>query len=105
MIAGRVMTRWSSATLMTRKKPAPPKRDTVPDMRRPSGPAPKGKRARSELPTEPPPLKSRRSTAADTKTSGTHSRRPSRKGDGAGASVDEVTADLSKDPRRERDDE
>jgi len=100
------MTRRSSAVaLMSRKQPSPSKRETQPDIRRPSGPASKGKRARSELPTEPPP-KSKRSKAADAKTSGTRSRRPSPKGNVAGAAVDEeVTADLSKDLRREPDDD
>ena len=74
---------------MPRKQPLPSKRNTVPDMRRPSGPA----------------HKSKRSNAADTKTSGTRSRKPPRKADASGATVDEVTADLSKDPRREADDD
>lgn len=73
-------------------------------MRRPSGPAPKSKRG-AEVVTVPPP-KSKRAKATDTKTSGIRSRKPPppKKKDGPGASVDEVTADLSKDPRRERDD-
>ena len=79
--------------------PIPPRRDTRPDKRRSSG----SKRARSEAPTVPPP-KSKRSKKADTKTSGTRSRKPSPKADASGATVDEVTADLSKDPRREHDD-
>jgi hypothetical protein len=74
-------------------------------MRRPSGPAPKGKR---DAPTLPPPPKSKRAKevkGADTKSSGIRSRRPGpKKGEGPGATVDEVTADLSKDPRRDRDD-
>jgi hypothetical protein len=89
---------------MPRKQPFPPEPDTQPDMRRPSGPAPKNKRARTEVETVPPP-KTKRSKANDTKTSGIRSRKPSPKRDGSGATIDEVTADLSKDPRRERDDE
>jgi hypothetical protein len=99
---------------MPRKQPFPPEPDTQPDMRRPSGPASKGKRARAEVATVPPP-KSKRSKPTDTKTSGIRSRKPppisSSKSDasdgkgGKGAKVDEVTADLSKDPRRDSDDE
>lgn len=72
-------------------------------MRRSSGHAPKSKR-QAEVATVPPP-KTKRAKATDTKTSGIRSRKPPplKEGD-AGASVDEVTADLSKDPRRERDD-
>jgi hypothetical protein len=86
------------------KRTAPPKRDTQPDKRRTSGPAPRTKRFRSDVPTLPPP-KSKRSKAADTKTSGTRSRKPPRKTEASGATVDEVTADFSKDARRERDDD
>jgi hypothetical protein len=89
---------------MSPKHPPPPKRNTAPDVRGRSGPTPKVKRSRSEAPTEPPPTR-KGSKAVDTKTSGTRSRRPSPGRDGAGATVDEVTADLSKDPRRERDDD
>jgi hypothetical protein len=73
-------------------------------MRRPSGPAPKNKR-QAEVATVPPP-KSKRVKGTDTKTSGIRSRKPAapKADDASGATVDEVTADLSKDPRRERDD-
>ena len=90
---------------LPRKQPFPPEADTQPDMRRPSGPAPKSKR-QAEVATVPPP-KSKRAKATETKTSGIRSRKPpppKKKGDASGATVDEVTADLSKDPRRERDD-
>ena len=90
----------SAVTIM----PIPTKRDTQPDKRRPSGPTPNSKRARSEVPTVPPP-KSKRSKRTDTKSSGTRSRKPAPKADTSGATVDEVTADFSKDPRREHDDE
>jgi hypothetical protein len=88
---------------LPRKQPFPPEADTQPDMRRPSGPAPKSKR-QAEVVTVPPP-KSKRAKATDTKTSGIRSRKPPpKKDDASGANIDEVTADLSKDPRRERDD-
>jgi hypothetical protein len=53
-----------------------------------------------------PPPKTKRAKGADTKTSGIRSRKPPPKKDdtSGAAAVDEVTADLSKDPRRERDD-
>ena len=89
---------------LPRKQPFPPEATTQPDMRRPTGPAPKSKRE-AEVVTVPPP-KSKRPKPTDTKTSGIRSRKPpppKKKDDDRGASVDEVTADLSKDPRRERD--
>ena len=93
---------------MPRKQPFPPEADTQPDMRRPSGPAPKSKRG-ADAATVPPP-KRKRAKATDTKTSGIRSRKPppprkDKGSDASGASVDEVTADLSKDPRRDRDDD
>jgi len=95
---------------LPRKQPFPPEADTQPDMRRPSGPAPKSKR-QAEAATVPPP-RSKRAKGTETKTSGVRSRKPppnpssppKKKDDASGAKVDEVTADLSKDPRRERDD-
>jgi hypothetical protein len=88
---------------LPRKQPFPPEADTQPDMR-PSGPAPKSKR-QADVATVPPP-KTKRAKGADTKTSGIRSRKPPPKKDdtSGAAAVDEVTADLSKDPRRERDD-
>lgn len=96
---------------MQRKKPFPPEPDTEPDLRRvkvarpESGPAPKEARNRSEAPTEPPPAKARE-TKAPRRSSSVRppSAKSGRPGSGA-ATVDEVTADLSKDPRRERDDD
>jgi hypothetical protein len=101
---------------MVRKKRFPPEPDTRPAVRpkvstpHPSGPAPKSIRQRAEAKTLPPPPSE---PPPPTKRSGKPSpmaRRP-RASDvrevnpapGA-ATVDEVTADLSQDPRRERDD-
>jgi hypothetical protein len=89
---------------MPRKQPFPPEAETEPDrqpLRKPrhSGPAPKSKRARAEAPTEPPPRPSRK---PDARSPGSHSGKAP-KGRGQGATVDEVVADLSRDPRRERD--
>jgi hypothetical protein len=101
---------------MVRKKRFPPEPDTQPDVRpkvtttHHSGPAPKSLRQRAEADTLPPPEE----PPPPTKRSG----KPSPKGQrprvsdvrgvkpapGA-ATVDEVTADMSRDPRRERDDE
>ena len=101
---------------MVRKKRFPPEPDTAPDITRPkvgahhSGPAPKSVRLRAEAdtlppPSEPPPATKRSGRAPKTE------RRPRvsdvREVDphpGA-ATVDEVTADLSRDPRREKEDE
>ena len=99
---------------MARKPRFPPEPATRPETRRPkgptthrSGPAPKDAREKAEAPTLPPPSRepehapprSRRRDAD--RTSGMRNakhRMPA-------ATVDEVTADMSKDPRRERDDE
>jgi len=99
---------------MTRKQRFPPEADTKPDNRpsgpesRRSGPAPKSKRGRAEAPTVPPPKISEPTTGgkliADARTSGmrSHKRKPSAH---PVATVDEVTADMTKDPRREREDD
>jgi hypothetical protein len=78
-------------------------------MRRLSGPAPKSQR-KADAATVPPP-KSKRAKSVDKATeprnSGIRSRKPpapKKETDAKGASVDEVTADLSKDPRRDDDD-
>jgi hypothetical protein len=93
---------------MPRKQPFPSETDTQPDMPRPLAPAPKRpSRGRSEATTVRPPKDPKAPTGKtenDTKPSGIRSRKSPAKGDSSGASVDEVTADLSKDPRRERDD-
>jgi hypothetical protein len=89
----------------------PPEPETQPDLsrKRPtartSGAAPKSKRARSEAPTLPPsapPPSKRGQKAGEPRPSGVKARKP-RTTDSPGATVDEVTADLSKDPRRERE--
>jgi hypothetical protein len=98
---------------MARKPRFPPEPATRPDARRPkgptthrSGPAPKDAREKSEAPTLPPPgtesgpAPSRPRRKEGDRTSGMRNAKP----DMAAATVDEVTADMSKDPRRERDD-
>ena len=92
---------------MAKKHKFPPEPETQPNRAPPgartSGPAPKSKRERSEAPTLPPPPKSKRGKPSEPRTSGIKSRRPARADDRPGARVDEVVADLSKDPRRERE--
>jgi hypothetical protein len=104
---------------MPRKQPFPPETYADPGMRaapgapRQSGPAPKGRRERPLPSTVPPPKHRKGGTkGADTKPSPTKApdargsaaqRRKGSKDGTAGATVDEVVADLSKDPRRERD--
>jgi hypothetical protein len=77
---------------------------------RSSSPVPKNQRERAEAPTLPPPrlakeeLRARESDERITaRQSEMRSRRSARTT--AAATVDEVVADLSKDPRRERDDD
>jgi hypothetical protein len=95
--------------------------DRAPETRR-SGPAPKSRRERSEAPTLPPPpemvehvekrsasgegrgAKDATSGANHNRASGMRSRKGARSTYPA-ATVDEVTADMSNDPRRERDDD
>jgi hypothetical protein len=88
---------------MSRKDPI-----TKPGVRRPkehaqrqSGPASKDKRSKHEAPTlpPPPPKASSKPGRDPTKTSYV---RPRKRRESA-ATIDEVTADLSKDPRREKD--
>jgi hypothetical protein len=93
---------------MPKKQPFPPEPDTEPGERaasRQSGPAPRNKRERANSPTEPPPRgkKGGGAKSADTRTSGMQPRKGARHAGAGGATVDEVVADLSKDPRRERD--
>ncbi len=97
---------------MAKRNRFPPEPETQPDLSRPrptartSGPAPKSKRERAEEPTLPPPPASKRSgRAAEPRApreSAMKARKP-RASDAPSATVDEVTADLSKDPRRERE--
>jgi hypothetical protein len=100
---------------MTRKPRFPPEPDTRPDARRSkrpsahrSGPAPKDARARSEAPTLPPPGKSAPKGSSRPARSGPVPRDSSVqkvKPDMPAATVDEVTADLSRDPRAEQDED
>jgi hypothetical protein len=89
-----------------RKHPFTPEPDTQPE-RRASGRAPKSKRSDASLPPTLPPPKGKRGkgspASAGDRNSGTRSRRPAPKGDTGAATIDEVTADLSRDPRREKD--
>jgi hypothetical protein len=103
---------------MPRKKRFPPEGDTKPDAGRSrvlegrrSSPAPKTKRELAEAPTLPPPPPieesippTRPSGRAGERTSGVRARRP-KVSEHPSATVDEVTADMSKDPRREADDD
>lgn len=91
---------------MTRKQRFPPEASTRPEhgskpgLTHQSGPAPKGKRERAEAPTEPPPPPSKKPSRAP-KPGASDVRRV--KAAPAAATVDEVTADLTRDPRREKD--
>jgi hypothetical protein len=98
---------------MPRKPRFPPEPDTEPDSRRSktpvhrSGPAPKSAREKSEAPTLPPPSKATPKAGTRARRSepaARHSYNRAKPGMPA-ATVDEVTADLSKDPRRERDED
>jgi hypothetical protein len=99
---------------MARKKGFPQEGDTKPGRPKPpeprrSGPAPSTKREASEAPTLPPPAieevpPTRPSGRAAARNSGLRSRKPATS-DHPSATVDEVTADMSKDPRREVDDD
>jgi hypothetical protein len=103
---------------MARKERFPTEPDTVPKTpraktaARQSGPAPKSARERSEAPTLPPPPserpphaeRQRRPTARRIETpraSNIRTKKPAM----PAARVDEVTADLSRDPRTEKEDE
>jgi len=93
--------------MATRKNRFPHETDTAPGAGKPhtertSGPAPKNKRERSEAPTLPPPPKSKRSKSPPPRSS-TVKPKGSRGRDSGGAEVDEVVADLTRDPRREKD--
>lgn len=89
-------------------KPAT-RRAKGPSTVRTSSPVPKSKRERSEAPTIPPPAarEPRRTRKADEKDDVRHSdiRTRRSKAPTTAATVDEVVADLSHDPRREHDDD
>jgi|HubBroStandDraft_4_1064222.scaffolds.fasta_scaffold40544_4 hypothetical protein len=101
---------------MVRKKRFPPEHDTRPDLKRAkvatthhSGPAPKSVRMRAEAETIPPPSEPPPPTKRSGRPAPKTERRPRvsdvrevERGPHA-ATVDEVTADMSKDPRREKD--
>ena len=103
---------------MSQKRRFTPEPVTKPATRRAKGlavrtssPVPKNKRERAEAPTVPPPgmaKEQRRSRspeeATEPRPSGMRSRRLAQTISPA-ATVDEVVADLSKDPRREHDEE
>jgi hypothetical protein len=107
---------------MPPKQPFKKEPVTKPATRRPPGPTartseavPKDRRARAEAPPLPPPnlKKDTRSstpppdmtnTPEEGRISGMRSRKPTRPLTSA-ATVDEVVADLSNDPRHERDDD
>jgi hypothetical protein len=95
-----------------RKHPFPPESDTEPELRargpsRESGPAPKGKHGRAAASTAPTPKDRKVAKPSDTRSSGVQARKAT-KGQApretGGATVDEVVADLTRDPRHERDD-
>lgn len=95
---------------MPKRSRFPQEPDTRPGARasRPTKPAaaPKSKRSRQEAETLPPPApSSRRGKAGEEgRISGIKSKRPAApKSVGPRANVDEVTADLTKDPRRDDD--
>ncbi len=115
---------------MARKNLYPTEPETKRDHRRPaaaarqSGAAPKSDRERSEAPTEPPPGRDKPQGAAsqprtqpslqrtqpslrrpsDARSADPPTRRGLRRPTPS-AAVDEVVADMSNDPRRERDDD
>jgi hypothetical protein len=99
---------------MQRKERFPPEADTQPEVLRAkvlaarrSERAPKRSDQRAEAPTEPPPAAAKGSSApkdsTDNRPSGMRTRRHGKTG--TAATVDEVVADLSQDPRRERDED
>jgi hypothetical protein len=95
---------------MPQRKPFPPEPDTRPTAKtaaaRQSSPTPKTARQRSEAPTVPPPPRGSARQRTESESGG----RPRGKSVSNvraarsvnAATVDEVTADLSRDPRRER---
>jgi hypothetical protein len=99
---------------MQRKERFPPEADTQPEVLRAkvlaarrSERAPKKPDGRAEQPTEPPPPQEDRGSTkqkiGEGRTSVVRARRPGKSA--PAATVDEVVADLSHDPRRERDED
>ncbi len=94
---------------MARKQPFPQEAKTAPDVRRSktartSHAAPKTREERARASTLPP-----KAHDSDERTrerrSGVRAGKRSKRAEMPAATVDEVTADMSKDPRRERDDD
>ena len=95
---------------MPQRKPFPPESETRPNAKaiaaRQSSPAPKNARQRAEAPTLPPPSRSQarkpseNDSAARKRGKSVSNVRTARSVNAA--TVDEVTADMSRDPRRER---
>ncbi len=106
---------------MQRKEHFPPEADTQPDVlhakilaARQSGRVPKKPDGRAELPTEPPPARKpslkKEARPAPAERTPDEARlsvlRARRSGKGStAATVDEVVADMSQDPRREHDED
>ena len=100
---------------MQRKERFPPEADTQPEVLRAkvlaarrSERAPKKPDERAEKPTQPPPPPAERGSTkqriGDSRHSGMRTTRRQGKSTPA-ATVDEVVADMSQDPRRERDED
>ncbi|HEX8792710.1 MAG TPA: hypothetical protein VF765_17300 [Polyangiaceae bacterium] len=103
---------------MPKKDRFPHEADTAPGTKKPgtSGPAPKRRHSQSAPTLPPPPPSSRRKpptarptvrtpavrTKSTPKNSSIKKRKP-HESDIPGATIDEVVADLSRDPRREKD--
>jgi hypothetical protein len=95
---------------MPQRKPFPPESDTRPNAKttaaRQSSPAPKTARQRSEAPTVPPPPRSSGRQRTESESGGRARGKSVSNVRGArpvnAATIDEVTADMSRDPRRER---
>lgn len=92
---------------MPKKERFPHDVDTEPGLKKPgtSGAAPK--RHSQSAPTQPPPTSKRGKAAAHPtarpKNSSIKKRRAPHESDIPGATIDEVVADMSRDPRREKD--
>jgi hypothetical protein len=96
---------------MPQRKPFPPESETRPNAKaiaaRQSSPAPKTARQRSEAPTVPPPPRTAARQPTENESGVVRTRGKSVSNVRAArpvnaATVDEVTADMSRDPRRER---
>jgi hypothetical protein len=92
---------------MPTKDRSSPESDTQPGKKKPGASGPGSKRKHSaSADTLPPPPPSARSKTPAARPARTTARPPKRKPHGSdirGARVDEVVADMTKDPRREKD--